>query len=147
MAVGHLVRRHVGFLEATLALLVAVGLLLPFLRIPGEHSTRIAVRFQTADMPQPGGFTVHTTEFNVSSNDETLVDGHTVLYRRRDLEDLVMHMRAAGHEMRITFASGSAPEDLHVDSVPYTNLHLRVFTEGFVHTSFGLIIRRGHRAA
>jgi hypothetical protein len=63
MAVGHLVRRHVGFLEATLALLVAVGLLLPFLRIPGEHSTRIAVRFQTADMPQPGGFTVH-----ISSN-------------------------------------------------------------------------------
>jgi len=96
---------------------------------------------------KPGGFTVHTTEFNMSSNEETLVDGHTVLYRRRDLEDLVMHMRAAGHEMRITFASGSAPEDLHVDSVPYTNLHLRVFTEGFVHTSFGLIIRRGHRAA
>ncbi len=44
---------------------------------------------------KPGGLTVHTTEFNVSSNDETLVDGHTVLYRRRDLEDLAMHMRAA----------------------------------------------------
>ena len=63
MAVGQVVRRHVGFLEATLALLVAAGLLLPFLRIPGEHSTRIAVRFQTADMPRPGGFTVH-----ISSN-------------------------------------------------------------------------------
>jgi hypothetical protein len=59
MAVSQLVRRHVGFLEATLALIVALGLVLPFLRIPGEHSTRIAVRFQTADMPRPGGFTVH----------------------------------------------------------------------------------------
>jgi hypothetical protein len=63
MAVGHLVRAHVGFLEATLALTVALGLALPFLRIPGEHPTRIAVRFQTSDMPRPGGFTVH-----ISSN-------------------------------------------------------------------------------
>lgn len=63
MAVGHLVRRHIGVLEATLALLVALGLVLPFLRIPGEHPTRIAVRFQTADMARPGGFTVH-----ISSN-------------------------------------------------------------------------------
>lgn len=62
-AVGHLVRRHIGFLEATLALLVAIGLALPFLRLPGEHPTRIAVRFQTSDMARPGGFTVH-----ISSN-------------------------------------------------------------------------------
>jgi hypothetical protein len=63
MAVGQLVHRHVGFLEASLALVVALGLALPFVRIPGEHSTRIAVRFQTVDMPRPGGFTVH-----ISSN-------------------------------------------------------------------------------
>ena len=63
MAVGHLVRRHVGVLEATLALMVALGLVLPFLRFPGEHPTRIAVRFRTLDMPRPGGFTVH-----ISSN-------------------------------------------------------------------------------
>jgi hypothetical protein len=63
MAVGHLVRRHVGVLEATLALMVAFGLVVPFLRVPGEHATRIAVRFRTLDMPHPGGFTVH-----ISSN-------------------------------------------------------------------------------
>ena len=59
MVVGRLIRRHIGFLEATLALGVAVSLAIPFVRLPGEHSTRIAVRFQTADMPRPGGFTVH----------------------------------------------------------------------------------------
>jgi hypothetical protein len=59
MAVGRLVHRHIGFLEATLALVVLLGLALPFVRVPGEHPTRIAVRFQTADMPRPGGFTVH----------------------------------------------------------------------------------------
>ena len=63
MAVVHLIRRHVGLLEATLALIVLLGLALPFMRVPGEHPTRIAVRFQTADMARPGGFTVH-----ISSN-------------------------------------------------------------------------------
>jgi hypothetical protein len=48
-----------GFLEATLALIVLLGLALPFVRVPGEHPTRIAVRFQTSDMPRPSGFTVH----------------------------------------------------------------------------------------
>jgi hypothetical protein len=96
---------------------------------------------------RPGGVSVHTTEFNVASDDDTLATGHTVLYRRRDLEALVLRMRARGHDMRITFATGDAPEDLHVESEPFTTLHLRVNTEGFVHTSFGLIIRRGHRTA
>lgn len=59
MAVGRLVRRHMGVLEATLALIVLLSLALPFLRVPGEHPTRIAVRFQTADMARPSGFTVH----------------------------------------------------------------------------------------
>jgi SAM-dependent methyltransferase len=95
----------------------------------------------------PGGVGVHTTEFNVSSDDATIERGHTVLYRRCDLEALVEHMRAAGHDMRITFATGAAPEDLHVDTEPFTEVHLRTATEGFAHTSFGLVIRRGPRPA
>jgi hypothetical protein len=61
MAVSHLFGRHVGVPEASLALVVAAGLVIPFVPMPGEHSTRIAVRFQTADMPRPGSFTVHTS--------------------------------------------------------------------------------------
>jgi hypothetical protein len=61
MVVGHLFGRHIGIPEATLALVVAAGLAIPFVPIPGEHSTRIAVRFQTADMPRPGSFIVHTS--------------------------------------------------------------------------------------
>ncbi|HVA14869.1 MAG TPA: hypothetical protein VNF99_16605 [Stellaceae bacterium] len=61
MAVGHLFGRHFGVPEATLALVVVAGLALPFVPIPGEHVTRIAVRFRTADMPRPGSFSVHTS--------------------------------------------------------------------------------------
>lgn len=61
MAAGHLFGRHIGIPEAGLALVVAAGLALPFVPIPGEHPTRIAVRFRTADMARPGSFIVHTS--------------------------------------------------------------------------------------
>jgi hypothetical protein len=93
----------------------------------------------------PGGVGVHTTEYNVSSDDATMASGHSVLYRRRDLEDLVRRMRSAGNEMHITFALGTTPQDLHVDVPPYTDVHIRTRSEGFVHTSFGLIVRKSRR--
>jgi hypothetical protein len=91
---------------------------------------------------KPGGVGVHTTEFNTASNDSTLADGHTVLYRRRDLEALALRMRSLGHTMRITFALPTRPEDLHIDLKPYTDLHIRTETEGHIHTSFGLVVRK-----
>jgi hypothetical protein len=61
MAVSHLLGRRIGIPEAGLAFLVAAGLAVPFLPLPGEHPTRIAVRFRTADMTRPGSFIVHTS--------------------------------------------------------------------------------------
>ncbi len=61
MAVGRFLHRHIGIPEAGLALVVAAGLAVPFVSLPGEHPTRIAVRFQTADMARPGSFIVHTS--------------------------------------------------------------------------------------
>lgn len=61
MAIGQLIRRHVGIPEAALALVVAFGLAIPFMPIPGERPTRIAVRFQTSDMARPSSFIVHTS--------------------------------------------------------------------------------------
>jgi hypothetical protein len=92
---------------------------------------------------RPGGIGVHTTEFNVTSEESTIEAGNTVLYRRRDLEALVYRMRKQGHKMRITFALGDTPEDLHVDGEPFTNTHIRTQTGDFVHTSFGLVVVKG----
>lgn len=94
------------------------------------------------DCLKPGGVGVHTTEFNVDPDGATLSDGHTVLYRRADLERFVEEMRKRGHHMRATFALGTRSEDLHVDIEPYTDVHIRVETYNFIHTSFGLVIRK-----
>jgi hypothetical protein len=47
----------------------------------------------------PGGLAVHTTEFNVSSNDATVTQGGTVAFRQRDLDELGRRLAAAGHYM------------------------------------------------
>jgi hypothetical protein len=97
---------------------------------------------RSLDCLAPGGVAVHTTEFNVASNDATLAAGHTVLYRRRDLEGLIRGLRAEGHRVRATFALGTAPEDLHVDEKPYTSTHIRTATDGVPHTSFGIVVHK-----
>jgi hypothetical protein len=90
----------------------------------------------------PGGVGVHTTEYNVSSNTDTVESGHTVLYRRRDMEQLVDEVRARGHDMTITFDLGRTRKDRHIDMPPWTNTHLKVETDGYVATSFGLVVRK-----
>ena len=94
---------------------------------------------------RPGGVGVHTTEYNVDPFGPTLSDGLTVLYQRPQLEALVHAMRRQGHRMKITFRTGAQPEDLHVDTPPFTNTHIRTQTLGCTHTSFGLVVQRSRR--
>lgn len=94
---------------------------------------------------RPGGVAVHTTELNLSFNTRTLATGATVLFRRQDIERLAQRLRAAGHWIApIKLDPGDQPLDAHVDLPPYTNdPHLKLDLEGFVTTSFGLIVRKG----
>ena len=91
---------------------------------------------------KPGGIGVHTTEYNVDPYGPTPVDGLVVMYQRPHLEGLTRHIRGLGHHMKITFATGTRPEDLHVDKRPFTNTHLRVDWQNYIHTSFGLWVQR-----
>jgi hypothetical protein len=45
------------------------------------------------DLLKPGSTAIHTTEFNLSSNDETLTSGSNDIYRRRDIEALDHRLR------------------------------------------------------
>jgi hypothetical protein len=93
---------------------------------------------------KPGGYAVHTTELNLSSNEETLESGGTVLFRRRDLEALAERLQAAGHVVApLDFSTGDEPLDRYIDAPPYrTDPHLVLALSGYATTSFGLIVQR-----
>lgn len=95
---------------------------------------------------KPGGFSVHTTEFNLASNEETVFDGPTVLYRQRDMLELVCRLRARGHEVcDFVVAPDSFFLDLHVDLPPYgSNPHMRLQIEEHVTTSAVLVVRKAY---
>ena len=90
---------------------------------------------------KPGGVAVHTTEYNVSSNERTLSSGNVVLYRRQDLERMRRMLAMGGWRVDLDFAEGDRPGDRIVDPMPFTGqVHLRLNLAGFTATSFGLII-------
>jgi len=119
---------HLGDLEAGMAFV--------------EHVTRLLL---------PGGCAVHTTEFNVASDEETLFRGDSVIYRRRDIEALDRRLRRIGCGLsRPDFDAGDHPDDLDYDVPPYggpERQHIKLMLGGHITTSMLLIVRKGHVAA
>jgi 2-polyprenyl-3-methyl-5-hydroxy-6-metoxy-1,4-benzoquinol methylase len=91
---------------------------------------------------KPGGVGVHTTEYNLSSNDVTISAGHTSLYRKRDLEELEAELLTHGCELvPLSLDAGSGFLDQWVDVPPFLDhVHLRRQLEEFSVTSVGLIV-------
>jgi hypothetical protein len=89
-----------------------------------------------------GGVGVHTTEYNLSSNDVTIGAGHTSLYRKRDLEGLAQELSSHGCALApLNFDTGQGLLDHWVDVPPFRdNVHLRRQLEEFSVTSVGLIV-------
>ena len=94
-----------------------------------------------------GGVAVHTTEYNVSSNDDTVSAGLDVIYRRRDLEDLARRLRQDLCEVApFDYDAGKHPYDLDYDVPPYFETgrkHIKLLNQGYVITSCLVIIRKG----
>jgi hypothetical protein len=92
-----------------------------------------------------GGIACHTTEFNVSSNTETVESGGTVIYRKRDIEELISCLRDRGHHVEpLVIGESNHYLDNHIDVPPYAKEpHLKLRLAGHVTTSIGLVIRRG----
>jgi SAM-dependent methyltransferase len=113
-----------------------------------EHlgSIELGLRFieNSIDCLKPGGIAVHTTEFNISSNDQTLETGGTVLFRRRDFETLALRLAKNGHEMApLDFDPGFGVMDGYVDTAPFAlQPHLKLALAGYSCTSFGVIVRK-----
>jgi SAM-dependent methyltransferase len=92
---------------------------------------------------KPGGIAIHTTEYNISSNWDTLDRGSTVLLRRRDIAALQMAVSKLGCRMSFNPNYGDGPHDLSFDEFPYASSpHVKLLIGPYVCTSVGLIIRK-----
>ncbi|MGF6645845.1 class I SAM-dependent methyltransferase [Paraburkholderia sp. GAS82] len=93
---------------------------------------------------KPGGIAVHTTEYNLGSNEDTLESGATVIYRKRDIDDLIRRLRERGHEVKpFIVAPHAHPLDFHIDAPPYGgDPHLKLRLASYMATSVGIVVRR-----
>lgn len=94
---------------------------------------------------RPGGVAVHTTEFNLDSDEDTLESGPTVVYRERDVLAFRDRMEAQGHEVAtFDLHQGTGLLDTYVDVPPYADEPvLRFNLAGYRLTSVGIVIRAG----
>jgi SAM-dependent methyltransferase len=102
---------------------------------------------KSLDTLKPGGLAIHTTEFNLSSNSETVDNNKScVIFRRKDMEMLISKIRNLGHHVEEPDFSASHSElDRCIDMPPYRDdPHIRLNINNFNCTSIGLIIRKGN---
>lgn len=114
-----------------------------------EHlgSIEAGLRFvrNSVECLRPGGVAVHTSELNLLSNDATIDNLATVLFRRRDMERLALELTRDGHRvLPLKYDQGDQPLDQHIDVPPYSSdAHLKLALGRFVTTSFGIVVIRG----
>ncbi len=109
---------------------------------------------------QIGGWSIHTTEFNYMSRDETIDGWPTVLFLRKHFEQLATELTANGHIVApLDFDVGSGVLDRFIDVPPYAYgegwlveeqwrqigqaAHLKLSVDGHASTCFGLAVQRG----
>jgi hypothetical protein len=100
----------------------------------------------SSELLNSGGVAVHTTEFNVLSNDRTIERGGNVIYRQRDILELAEDMKTKGlHLISPNFDVGNHRFDLEFDRPPYMTSgvpHLKLEIDGHICTSFMLIAEK-----
>ena len=112
----------------------------------GSPEAGLEFVLRTAELLRPGGVAVHTTEFELTTRDETADYGHCAVYRRDDFEALARRLAERGFEIDLNlYVSLATPVDRFVAVPPYpatdpAHLKLQIFDS--VSTSYGLAIRR-----
>lgn len=111
---------------------------------------------------KPGGFSIHTTEFNYTETKRTVDHHGTVLFLRKHFEQLKAELEAEGHEvLPLNFDIGMKPLDGFVDLPPYDfdaflsytpqsygdrqsyrPGHLKLNVDGFPATCIGFAVRK-----
>ena len=99
---------------------------------------------------KPGGIAIHTVEFNLGSNSHTLEAGATAIWRKQDLEKMIIKLRSDGFDIgEPCYATGVEQLDLHPDKcqircpsdIRVTD-HVKMVLSNYPMTSMGFVIRR-----
>jgi hypothetical protein len=96
MTRGNSIPTGVDYRVAAWSLVVFLGLALPFIPVPGDRITRIAVQFRTAEMTQPASFTARTASSNCQAlaasmaYEDPTSGGYTRIDCGGDAPDLVL---------------------------------------------------------
>ncbi|MDA0265661.1 MAG: methyltransferase domain-containing protein [Cyanobacteria bacterium] len=110
----------------------------------GNLMEGFAFIFKACRLLKPGGICVHTTEYNITSNDDTIECGPSVIYRRRDIENLDFLLRRSGFCLeKVDFWAGRDLHDRVYDTEPYYQSgkqHIKLLLDGHVTTSMTLVI-------
>ena len=92
---------------------------------------------------KPGGLAIHTTEFNLTSNEDTFEHPTLSLFRKRDIESLYGRLIEEGHQpWSLNLFPGNGKIDAHVDLPPFALPHLKVQVSRYVTTSIGLVVQK-----
>lgn len=89
----------------------------------------------------PGGVSVHTTEYNLSSDKDTLEAKNLVLFRNQDIRRLEKKIMESGCSIDIDYSVGKGDIESNIDVPPYReDPHIRLLIGKHTCTSIGLII-------
>ncbi|MFA6315540.1 MAG: class I SAM-dependent methyltransferase [Candidatus Paceibacterota bacterium] len=93
---------------------------------------------------KPGGSIVVTFEYNLSSDNLTVATGDTVLFRKKDVINMIERAREGGFKTHgVSWEKGEGFLDNHVDVPPYSgDNHIKLQIGQYVCTSFILILSR-----
>lgn len=96
-----------------------------------------------------GGIAVHTTEINLWSNESTIEEGMSVIYRKKDLEEIAQWCKEQGHQITLSFKRGELESgEKYIDVPPYSSMgweskyHLCLMIGAYASTSYGIVIRK-----
>jgi len=97
------------------------------------------------DCLRPGGVAVHTTEFNLDSNDGTYESLGLSIFRKQDFERLFARLRRQGHEVwPLNTHPGFSELDQVIDLPPYQQAlpHIKLQVAAVTTTSIGVVVKK-----
>lgn len=95
---------------------------------------------------KPGGIAIHTTEFNLSSDEDTIEYGGNVIWRKKDIIEIQNYLINNGCSMDVSFQRENSEANSYIDMPPFEGegkpYHMNLVIDGFSSTSIALVIRK-----